>query len=64
MPVSYKTQGFHDIRQRLEADDVTSDNVDEVIKSFGEKPEEYKAEWETYTSGLRDGSITYGEAEL
>ena len=48
MGISYRTQTFHDIKNRLASDDVLPDQMDDIVSSYGVDPDEYFKEYDSY----------------
>ena len=48
MGISFRTQTFHDIKNKIAGDDVAPEQVEGIIESYGVNPDEYYKEYDSF----------------
>ena len=61
MTISFRTQTFHDIRNKIGQEELTTDQVEDVITSYGISSDEYKTEFSNYLDLKEKGEINTEE---
>ena len=58
MTISFRTQTFHDIKNKIADESVqTEDQINNIITSYGIDPSEYRNEWNVYGSLIEEGKV-------
>ena len=57
MGISFRTQTFHDIKDKIASDDVAPEQVEGIIESYGVNPDEYYKEYDSFFDKYEKGEI-------
>lgn len=57
MGISFRTQTFHDIKNKIAGDDVAPEQVEGIIESYGVNPDEYYKEYDSFFDKYEKGEV-------